>query len=163
MEKRFPKALQEFLHEWATANVPKNWEEQTSAKPEGGPWLASEDIGSLARYIRDFLCSPAAAEEVNRQLLKVVGLKLRDESAKRRARRKYIQIMLNDYVMNPGPPPEAPSPDEMEKDQDFGLMAPFVTRWRTKLPEILALGAGAEIHIPPGNAQLIEIHATYKK
>ena len=56
--------------------------------------------------MRDYLCSKKVFEEINQQMLKVVSLKLRDESARRRARRKYIRIMLNDYVMNPGPSPE---------------------------------------------------------
>lgn len=160
MERRFPKAMQEFLHEWATSAVPKNWDEWTQSHPEGGPWLGSEDIGALARYLRDFLVSPGISPDVNQQLLKVVGLKLRDESAKRRARRKYIQIMLNDLVLNPGPNPEAVPPSE--DGDDFGLMGPFVARWKVRLPQVLAAGAGQEIHIPPGNAELIEIFGRYK-
>ena len=42
-------------------------------------------------------------------------------------------------------------------EDDFGLMGSFVTRWRSRLPEVLASGAGAEIKIPPGNDALIEV------
>ena len=158
IDRRFPRQVQEFLHEWATSQVPRNWEEYTSEHPEGGPWLTSDDISSLARYMRDYLCSQAAFEEINKQMLKVVGLKLRDESAKRRARRKYIRIMLNDFVMNPGPS-GAPLTEDVKDDDidEFGLMSPFLLRWRGRLKEALASGAGAEIRIPPGNDELIEL------
>jgi hypothetical protein len=33
----------------------------------------------------------------------VVNLKTRDEAARRRARRKYVRIVMNDFLMNPGP------------------------------------------------------------
>lgn len=168
LEKRFPRYFQEFLHEWATLGAQQAWEEYTNKHPHGGPWLSTEDFAALARYLRDYLCSPGVFEAVNAQLLKVVGLKLRDEAAKRRARRKYVRIMLNDYMMNPGPASDIKSDsdrddDEQERDfDDFGLMASFVGRWRHRLPEVLAGGAGSEIHIPPGNSQLIEVLAPFE-
>ena len=110
----------------------------------------------------------------------VVNLKTRDEAARRRARRKYVRIILNDYVMNPGPsmvpienpqkgePTGAPSPaatgaagpagadgEEAPNVERFGLMASFVRRWIQRLPQALALGAGEHVQIPPGNAELI--------
>ena len=36
-------------------------------------------------------------------LTPVVSLKTRDEAARRHARRNYVRIILNDYVLNPGP------------------------------------------------------------
>ncbi len=161
IERRFPKQLQEFLHEWATLSVPKNWEEYTAEHPEGGPWIGSDDVSELARYMRDYLCTDKVFDGFNRQLLKVVGLKLRDESAKRRARRKYVRIILNDYVMNPGPSPELLEEVADEDVDDFGLMGTFVRRWRGRLPETMASGAGSVIHIPPGNAELMELLDPY--
>lgn len=162
LERRFPRQVQDFLHEWATTQVGRNWEEYTGDHPEGGPWLASDDVTQLAKYMRDYLCSKSAFEEINRQMLKVVGLKLRDESAKRRARRKYIRIMLNDFVMNPGPS-GAPLAESVQEDDadEFGLMGQFVVRWRGRLGEALASGAGAEVRIPPGNEELIEVLEPY--
>ncbi len=163
MERRFPKQLQEFLHEWATLNAPQRWDEYTAAHPTGGPWLSSDDFGQFTRYLRDYFCSQATFEQINGQLLRVVGLKLRDEAAKRRARRKYVRIMMNDFMMNPGPSNEAllvaddENEDELNELEEFGLMSAFVKRWRSRLPEVLATGAGAEIRIPPGNAELIEL------
>jgi hypothetical protein len=93
--------------------------------------------------------------------MKVVNLKLRDESAKRRARRKYVGIMLNDYVMNPGPSDERVAEVEEASPQEFGLMASLVTRWASRLPEFLASGAGVEIKVPAGNAQLAAIIDRY--
>ena len=162
MERRFPKQMQEFLHEWATVTVPKNWEEYTQAHPEAGPWLGMEDMGALARYMRDYLCSKSTFDKVVGQLYRVVGLKLRDEAAKRRARRKYIRILMNDLLMNPGPTAEIW--DDVDEDQadDFGLMGPFVMRWQSRLPQALAAGAGSVIHIPPGNSELIELLDPYE-
>ena len=65
-------------------------------------WLSSDDFAALARYLRDYLCSSAVFDELCQQLLRVVGLKLRDEAARRRARRTYVRILLNDFVLNPG-------------------------------------------------------------
>jgi hypothetical protein len=84
---------------------------------------------------------PARTSQINDQLQKVVNLKLRDESAKRRARRKYVGIMLNDYVMNPGPSDERITAIENEAGvEEFGLMSSFVNRWASRLPEFLAAG-----------------------
>jgi hypothetical protein len=94
-------------------------------------------------------------------LLKVVGLKLLDEAAKRRARRKYVRMMLNDFVMNPGPTGEHLAEVDDSDEEEYGLMGSFVTRWRARLPVALASGAGAEVHIPPGNSELIELMEPY--
>lgn len=163
LERRFPARLREFLHEWATLAVPQKWETLLSLQPVGGPWLATEEIGRLARYVRDYLCSPDSFEPINRRLLKVVGLKLRDETARRHARRKYVQIMLNDLVMNPGLNATPVTADEEAEESDFGLMAPFVARWRRRLPSALAAGAGDEVRVPQGNEELGRLlapHAT---
>jgi hypothetical protein len=157
MERRFPKQLQEFLHEWATVGAPQTWEAYITEHKEAGPWLSDEDFNHLTRYLRDYLCSKHVFEDVSNQLLKIVGLKLRDEAAKRRARRKYVRAMLNDLMMNPGPSGEMiKQVENREEDSDeFGLMGSFITRWRSRLAEVLASGAGAEIRIPPGNDELI--------
>jgi len=164
LEKRFTRKLQEFWHEWATVSSVQKWEENTKRSPLGGPWLGTEDFGQFTRYVRDALCAGQNFEPINDQLLKVVNLKLRDESAKRRARRKYVGIMLNDYVMNPGPSDERIQAVEDEVGvEDFGLMAQFVNRWASRLPDFLASGAGAEVRVPAGNpelAKLIERYAT---
>jgi len=158
LDRRLPKKLQEFFHEWATTQAPQAWEEYTSQHPEGGPWLSEDDFNQFVRYMRDYLYSPEAFEEINNQLLKVVGLKLRDESAKRRARRKYVQIMLNDFVLNPGPTDEPLDTNAEDADApEFGLMGQFIGRWQARLPLALAAGAGAEVRVPPGNEDLIEL------
>jgi hypothetical protein len=162
IDRRFPKYLQEFLHEWATINAPNAWKEHTSEQEFGGPWLSEEDFAAMTRYLRDYLCSPQVFQEVSEQLLKVVGLKLRDEAAKRRARRKYVRILLNDLVTNPGPSNEALREIDENNGEEFGLMEPVVQRWRGRLREVLAAGAGSEVHIPPGNEALIELLEPYQ-
>ncbi len=44
---------------------------------------------------------------------------------------------------------------------EFGLMGQFVVRWRGRLGEALASGAGAEVRIPPGNEELVEVLEPY--
>jgi hypothetical protein len=161
LERRFAKKLQEYLHEWATVSTVEKWDKNTRAHPQGGPWLGSEDFGQFTRYLRDALCAGGNFEQVSQQLLKVVNLKLRDDSAKRRARRKYVSIMMNDYVMNPGPTDERIQSVEEANPEDFGLMSSFVTRWQSRLPEFLASGAGAEVRVPPGNTELAQIIERY--
>jgi hypothetical protein len=161
MERRFPKKLQEFWHEWATVTTLARWDENTKANPQGGPWLGSEDFGQFTRYVRDALCARQNFNQINGQLLKVVNLKLRDESAKRRARRKYVGIMLNDYVMNPGPSDERIEETEPASPEDYGLMAAFVDRWASRLPDFLAAGAGLEVRVPAGNKELADIIERY--
>ena len=100
----------------------------------------------------------------------MVSLKTRDEAARRRARRKYVRIILNDYMMNPGPsgaplseepgkelPAESPAGDHEDELSAFGLMAPLLRRWRRRLPAALALGAGEHVKLPPGNTELINV------
>ena len=100
--------------------------------------------------------------DFNQRLLPVVGLKIRDEAARRRARRKYTRIVMNDFMMNPGPSARSlkkdGDPEAEEADgEEFGLMASFISRWRSRLPEALASAAGTEIQIPPGNEDLTQI------
>lgn len=161
LERRFPKKLQEYFHEWATVNTIKKWEENTKRNPQGGPWLGSEDFGQFTRFMRDAICAGETFDSITQQMLKVVNLKLRDEAAKRRARRKYVSIMMNDYVMNPGPTDERVEEVENASMDDYGLMAPFVTRWNSRLPEFLASGAGNEVRVPPGNSELQELIDRY--
>jgi hypothetical protein len=161
-----PRYLRNFLHEWATAAAPKRWEEHVAAHADGGPWLDPNDVSSFVRYLRDYLLTEPVFEELLKRLGPVVHLKTKDEAARRRARRKYVRVILNDFVMNPGPsmapiadPQKSadPKPDEPQEDRfgRFGLMAAFVQRWATRLPQALALGGGEHVQIPPGNAELI--------
>ena len=163
LERRFPQHLQEFLHEWATIAAPKQWDAYVASRAAAGPWLGPEDFSALTRYLRDYLCSPGVFEEVCRQLLRVVGLKLRDEAARRRARRRYVRILLNDFLLTPGPSDAALVPGGDDDQARFGLMAPLIRRWRSRLPAALAQGAGAEIRIPPGNAELVDLLSTFDK
>lgn len=178
-----PRHLRNFLHEWATVTVPKRWEEYIATHEDGGPWLDRNDVGSLARYLRDYLLRDDVFDALTEHLEPIIHLKTRDEAARRRARRKYVRIIVNDYVMNPGPgmaplkPPQRTVEDaaadqgELDEQADqtepddgaepdlerFGLMADFIRRWVRRLPQALALGAGEHVQIPPGNEELIRI------
>jgi len=176
-----PRHLREFLHEWATAAAPKRWEEYISSHDDGGPWLDPNDLSTFTRYLRDYLLTEEVFEELIERLGPVVNLKTRDEAARRRARRKYTRIIMNDYVMNPGPsmtPIKSPQkttqeaeggdgestePGRSEEYKRFGLMGSFIQRWIERLPQALALGAGEHVQIPPGNPELMEILEPYEK
>jgi hypothetical protein len=167
-----PRQLRNFLHEWATTAVPKRWEQHVSAHKDGGPWLATEDVSSLTRYMCDYLLKEDVFDTLIDRLEPVVNLKTRDEAARRRARRKYVRIILNDFVMNPGPsmtairPPEQPGEKPQNDETDyarFGLMASFVKRWANRLPQALALGAGEHVKLPPGNAPLIKMLEPFER
>jgi hypothetical protein len=159
-----PRQLKNFLHEWATTGVPKRWETFCNEHKEGGPWLDPGDMNTFARYLRDYLLTDTVFNNLATAMGPVVNLKTRDEAARRRARRKYVRIILNDYVMNPGPSIAALESDEPGKKKDgdedfnrFGLMSNFIQRWSKRMPLALALGAGEHIKLPPGNMELIRL------
>jgi len=178
-----PRQLRNFLHEWATTTVPKHWEDFCNLHKDGEPWLDPADLGAFTRYLRDYLLTEKVFDGLIDQLGPVVHLKTRDEAARRRARRKYVRIILDDYVTNPGPSMTSiKPPDDKETESDrngvagddggagdndeftrFGLMGSFVGRWVTRLPQALALGAGEHVKLPPGNAELIKILEPFEK
>ena len=164
-----PRQLEEFLHEWATLLVPKRWEQfvSTHRDADGSPWLDPAEMTTFARYLKDYLLSKEVFESLCRQLGPVIHLKTRDEAARRRARRKYVRIILNDYLMNPGPSmapiqapdaAEAPPADAVDpaRLEEFGLMGALVKRWTNRLPQALAQGAGEHVQVPPGNVELVQ-------
>lgn len=172
-----PAQLQAFLHEWATLSVPKRWQQYTAGQTEGQPWLDQTEVHALARYLVDYLLNKDVFENMLQRLGPFVNLKTRDEAARRRARRKYVRIILNDYLMNPGPSLAPLAAQECGTQADnggalaasetpferFGLMAPLLGRWRQRLPQALARGAGQHVQIPPGNAELIGLMEPYDR
>ncbi len=126
-----PRELKSYLHEWATVAVPKRWETFCNSHRDGEPWLDANDLNLFTRYLRDYLLSDKVFGQLVSQVQPVVNLKTRDEAARRRARRKYVRIILNDYLMNPGPGRAAIDTEDEAKSQRngeedfsrFGLMA----------------------------------------
>ena len=149
-----PRQLRAFLQEWASVAVPKRFEACCGGRQQGAPWLDPNDVHAFVRYLRDYLCTEKAFGDLVGALQPVVNLKTRDEAARRRARRKYVRIILNDYILNPGPS-QAPLPlddaaagSAFAADHDFsrfGPMAPLLERWAKRLPQALALGAGEHV------------------
>jgi hypothetical protein len=163
LEMRLPDRVRDFLHEWASLAVPRKWEQTIAARSAYGPWLPLEDVCRLGRYLRDYFCTSDMFGEINARLTQVVGLKLRDEAAQRYARRKYVRLLMNDLVLSPGLADLGQNVEVDEADwQQFGLMGSFIARWRARLPEALAAGAGSEVRIPPGNSELIQLLAPYE-
>jgi hypothetical protein len=161
-----PRQLRGFLQETWSKSVARRWEQHAREHKEGGPWLDPDDINTFSRYLCDYLLREEVFEEMLNRLNPVVHLKIRDEGARRRARRKYTRIVLNDFVLNPGPsltPIKPPDDHQSHKNAEppdysrFGLMANIIKRWVERLPMALALGAGEHVRVPPGNSQLIQI------
>lgn len=154
-----PRQLQEFLHQWAVDAAPKRWDDCCRSQDVGAPWLDPNDFNAFTRYVRDYLLTNDVFEGLIAKLTPVINLRTSDEAARRRARRRYVRIILNDYVLNPGPSAAAMSSGEpANNDNDgsdrFGLMEAFVRRWAKRLPSALALGAGEFVRVPPGNEEL---------
>ena len=158
LEARFPEELQSFLHDWGTAWAPERWREYASGHDDDDDgWLEPDVFGAMSRYLAEYLCTEEVFRDLCDRLMKVIALHVPDEGAKRQSRRKYFRLILNDYVMNPGPNGNT-LPEISESDvENFGLMASFVNRWRTRLPEALAAGGCGEVGIPHGNVELIEL------
>ena len=97
-----PKQLESFLHNWATKQVPQRWAKHTAEHTDGEPWPDTDEFSLFTRYLRDYLLTKGVFEKFAERLSPVVRLKTKDEAARRRARRKYVRIMLNDFVINPG-------------------------------------------------------------
>ena len=91
----------------------------------------------------------------------MLALSIADQGDRRHARREYVGVILNDFVTNPGP--DQGDPDQVESsaaeinDSQLGLMQPFVSRWRRRLPDALAAAAGARVIIPSGNDELVQL------
>ncbi|MFM9966150.1 MAG: virulence factor SrfC family protein [Planctomycetaceae bacterium] len=155
LEKRLLRELPPFLMEWGKNLAPARWQEFTAARADADEWLKPETFGTFARYLAEYLCSEAVLNLLAERLLKIISLQHRDELARKNARRKFTRMTLNDFVINPGPDlsplNEIADP---KPDRDFGLMAPLITRWQSRLPEAFALAAGADVKIPPGNSEL---------
>ncbi|HEX8200100.1 MAG TPA: hypothetical protein VF590_06405, partial [Isosphaeraceae bacterium] len=158
--RRFPDHLRGFLGAWAMTSAPRRWAEATAASDAGRPWLAAEEFQALARSLVDYLGSPGVFEALVARLKPVLELRLNDEGVRRHARWKYVHLVLNDFLINPGPD-AAPAAEVAPEGRDYGLMAPFLRRWRGRLPSCLAAGAGREVAIPPGNRELIAILGQY--
>ncbi len=161
LEQRFPQHLRSFLYNWARELAPDRWKKYTETNRGGAPWLTTEDFGVFTRYLCDYLCCEQVFSMLTSRLLSVITLTVRDERARRHARREYARLILNDFVMNPGPSAEPLEELEETNGGDFGLMDSFVMRWRRRLPLALASAAGEHTVIPPGNDELQQLLAGY--
>ncbi|MCO6456671.1 MAG: hypothetical protein J5I93_15340 [Pirellulaceae bacterium] len=162
LEERFPKRLHGFLKEWATVWAPRRWQQHVSDHRDLGPWLADDDFGALARYLSDYLRCDDVFAQLSDRLLKIVTLPVSDQGARRHVVREYVLLVLNDFVMNPGPSTAPLDPRAGVNGHNFGLMQPFVVRWYQRLPLALASAAGAHTEIPRGNEELGRILTAYQ-
>ena len=163
LEQRFPEALKTYLTNWARESATRRWRDYTASSDGGSPWLPMDDFSTFTRYLCDYLCSDGVMDEFAKRLLSVITLAIRDEGDRRHARREYVRVILNDYVLNPGPDDElieaaaTGANSATDSEGDFGLMDSFVRRWRGRLPAALASTAGEHVYIPPGNDELDDL------
>ncbi|MFC1597105.1 hypothetical protein ACFL5Q_04085 [Planctomycetota bacterium] len=148
MERQFPEFLKAFLSRWAHELATSCWREYTAENEAGAPWFPADDFGVLTRFLCDYLCANDVFSGLSARLLDVVQPNVRDERDRRHAQREYVRMILNDYVLNPGPS-DAPLELVPADDRDFGLMDSFVRRWQGRLPLALASAAGAHLNFPP--------------
>jgi hypothetical protein len=150
----FGEGLRAFLDDWASALAPDRWRAHAEAGGHGAPWIGLEDFLDLARSLRDYLLSEAVFPHLRDRLLRIVDLRLKDETVRRHARRKYVRLALDDFIMNPGLG-VAPI---IEVDEaglaGLGLMRPFIRRWCGRLEPCCADGAGEQAEVPPGSDEL---------
>jgi hypothetical protein len=157
-ELAFRKELKDALGTWAREWAPSNWLKHSRIYGEGRQdWLAAEDFGAFARYLSEYLCCDGVFDSLGQRLHTIVTLAIRDEGDKRQALREYVRVVLNDYVMNPGPTATPIEPVPEDYGCDFGLMREFLRRWRGRLPQALASAAGEHTKIPAGNEALLEL------
>jgi hypothetical protein len=157
----YADALRAFLGHWAARTVTEKWSRLILATPPRGTWLPLDTIRSLSSYLRDYFCMPAVFEPLSQRLWSIVNMRFRDEGARREARQRYVRLVLNDVILNPGLDAAADSAEpNCPNAERFGSMASWVWRWQRRLPEALAAGAGAALQIPPGNDELKQLLET---
>ena len=161
LEQRFPQFVRGFLSNWSRELAAKRWTEHTARYKGGAPWLPLEDFSAFTRYLCDYLCCDEVFEELREQLLTVITLPIRDAGDRRQAYREYVRVILNDYVMNPGPNDAPLEEVETADGRDYGLMGSFLRRWQSRLPLALASAAGSYVQIPAGNNELQQLLTRY--
>lgn len=161
IEDRFPKRLHDFLKEWATTWAPERWNKHINEPNHNCSWLPDDDFAALARYMSDYLRCDGVFEPLSDRLLRIIRLQVSDQGARRHVVREYVQLVLNDFVLNPGPTRSPLDAQAGINGHDFGLMNSFVLRWHQRLPLALASAAGVHTEIPVGNDEMSKILAAY--
>jgi hypothetical protein len=162
--ERFQGLLRDFLSEWSERQTPERWDRYTQSRRSAGNWLPVEEISRLAHYLRDYFCSARIFARLEAKLWQVMNLRLRDESARREGRRRYVRLILNDAILSPGLEPTRPvtlNDASVANGDGFGLMTPVMHRWQAMLPEVLAASAGEAFSPPAGNQELLQLLQLY--
>ena len=157
LEQRFLPFLKEFLTTWSRELAVNRWTDQTAQHDAGAPGLPLDRFSEFSRYLGEYLCCDGVFGELSQRLMNVLTLAMLDEGDRRHARREYVRVILNDFVMNPGPSDAPLETVPLPEDRDYGLMESFVARWYNRLPLALASAAGAAVKIPPGNDEIRRI------
>jgi putative virulence factor len=157
LEHRFPEFLKTYLANWARDGATKRWREYTTTYDGGAPWLPMDDFSTFTRYLCDYFCGDDTIGKLTETLLSVITLAISDGGDRRHARREYVRVILNDYVLNPGPSDELIEPLDDGADRGYGLMDSFIRRWQGRLPAALASVAGEHVEIPRGNNELHQL------
>lgn len=119
--------------------------------------FTEEVFALLTEYLHHYLLYEEVFEGLMDKTLNVLKMRVHDEAAMVAARRSYVRLILNDYVLNPGSGIGPLEPETEPSGDGYGMMSEFVRRWQTRLPAALATGAGQAIVIPAGNEKLKEL------
>ena len=164
LEQRFPRHLRDVIGTWAREWTVNRWRKKSARCCNDGPdQLSAEDFRTFVRYVSDYLCCDEVFSSLEERLRSIVTLPIRDEGDKRQAVREYVRVVLENYVMNPGPNAALLEPIPDDYGDKLALMRNFVRRWRGRLPLALASAAGAHTAIPPGNDELQQLLAKYDR
>lgn len=163
IEERFPGFLRELLGTWSRDLATRRWHDYTSRHTSGAPWLEADDFNAFTRYLGEYLTANGVFTELSNRLLSIVNLNIHDAGDRRHAQREYVRVILNDFVLNPGPDDAPLEQVDLAGIEKFGLMAPCLRRWKQRLSEALASAAGQHRQIPSGNDDLRRILDDYRR
>lgn len=119
ISKRLPEALKAFLRNWGTKLAPDRWHDYTKDHNDAGKGIDAETFAELTRYLVEYLTSDYVFPRLCERVQQVVMLNIKNNVDLRYARRKFVRLILNDYILNPGdgpPPPLTPPPRDDQPD-----------------------------------------------
>lgn len=165
LEERVLASLQDVLNQWSLESAPKRWSEHLAAQARMYPkhhegryapgQFTAADFGHLVAYLKDYLTSPSLQECLLEVLLPIVNLQLGADRnvLQQNARRRFTRMLLNDFLLNPGPNRSELEFAGRELASATGGAADFIQRWQRRLPAALG-GGGRDDDLPPGNDEL---------
>ena len=166
LRQRVHRQLTQLLEDWSSAWALERWAKQEERYEGVAGSLSREDFSTFVSFLHDYLTRGKAADKLLEAMVQVAelykNLPQAQDAIHRHGRREYMELILNDFIMNPGEGIQ-PEGEQYAVDGEFALMRPFVDRWRCRLPHVLENSAGDETDEPPaGNEELRAILDKYE-